>query len=136
MSEANKQPLARSSRPSERSDALGAKQRHYTIPDLRMLPVEALVPHEHADWKRVSRLEVRLRNDGFLKNPPIVAPIPGTDKFVVLDGANRTGAVANLGLPHILAQVVDYKSDAVQLLTWYHLITGRDPSTFLEEIRM
>jgi hypothetical protein len=39
-------------------------------------------------------------------------------------------------LPHILAQIVDYKSEGVQLLTWHHLITGRAPSTFLEEIRM
>lgn len=108
---------------------------HFTIPDLRVLAAESLVPHEHADWRRVSRLEARLRNDGYLKNPPIVAPIPGTDKYVVLDGANRAGAIANLGWPHILAQVVDYNSQGVKLLTWHHLITGRSPATFLEEIQ-
>jgi hypothetical protein len=104
------------------------------MPDLRLLPTEALVLHEHADEKRVARLEMRLRTDGFLKNPPIVAAIPGTGKYVVLDGANRTSAVARIGCPHVLVQVVNYRSDQVQLLTWYHLITGRSPHTFLQEI--
>jgi hypothetical protein len=94
-----------------------------------------LVLHEHADSKRVARLESRLQRDGTLKNPPIVAPIPGTDRYVVLDGANRVSALVSMGSPHVLAQVVDYKSDDVQLYTWYHLITGRTPATFLDEIR-
>src|SRR5207248_2477418 len=104
------------------------------MPNLRLLPTEALVLHEHADEKRVVRLETRLRTDGFLKNPPIVAAIPGTEKYVVLDGANRTSAVMRLGYPHLLVQVVDYNSDRVQLLTWHHLITGRKPDNFLQEI--
>ena len=104
------------------------------IPDLRVVPTDSLLLHEHADGKRVARLEARLREDGYLKNPPIVAPIPGTYKYVVLDGANRSSALANIGSPHVLVQIVEYKSERVQLLTWHHLITGRDPATFLDEI--
>src|SRR3954454_2232212 len=107
---------------------------HLDIPDLRLLPAQLLVLHEHADEKRVARLEARLRTDGFLKNPPIVAPIPGTTRYVVLDGANRTSAIARIGCPHVLVQLVDYKSDEVQLQTWHHLISGREPATFLQEI--
>jgi hypothetical protein len=104
------------------------------LPDLRLLPVTSLVPHEYADEKRVARLVNRIQGDGYIKNPPIVAPIPGTSNFVVLDGANRTSAIERIGAPHVLAQVVDYKSSQVQLLTWHHLISGREPSTFLGEI--
>jgi len=111
------------------------RKEHFDIPDLRILPTESLVLHEHADSKRVARLESRLQRDGFLKNPPIVAPIPGTGHYVVLDGANRVSALVSMKSPHVLAQVVDYKSDSVQLYTWYHLITGRTPATFLDEIR-
>ena len=110
------------------------KAEHVDMPDLRLVPTESLVLHEHADPKRVARLESRLRTDGFLKNPPIVAPIPGTGKYVVLDGANRTSAVSRIGVPHILVQVVDYKGGTVELLTWHHLITGRRPDYFLQEI--
>ncbi|HEX8217858.1 MAG TPA: ParB N-terminal domain-containing protein [Chloroflexia bacterium] len=111
------------------------RKEHFEIPDLRMLPTESLVLHEHADSKRVARLVARLQGDGLLKNPPIIAPIPGTDRYVVLDGANRVSALRSMGSPHVLAQVVDYKSDDVQLYTWYHLIVGRTPATFLDEIR-
>jgi hypothetical protein len=111
------------------------RKEHFDIPDLRILPTASLVLHEHADSKRVARLEARLQRDGLLKNPPIVAPIPGTGRYVVLDGANRVSALTAMGSPHVLAQVVDYKSDDVQLHTWYHLITGRTPATFLAEIR-
>ncbi|HST04791.1 MAG TPA: hypothetical protein VLQ48_08645 [Chloroflexia bacterium] len=104
------------------------------LPDLRILPIESLVFHEYADEKRVERMETRLKVDGYLKNPPIVASIPGTDRFVVLDGANRTSALMRLHCKHVLAQVVDYKSNNVQLLTWHHLITGKDPANFLKEI--
>jgi hypothetical protein len=104
------------------------------MPDLRLLPVETMVLHEHADEKRVARLETRLLTDGFLKNPPIVAHIPDTGNYVVLDGANRTTAVTRMGFPHVLAQVVDYHSDHVQLQTWHHLITGRKPDNFIREI--
>ncbi|HKP54852.1 MAG TPA: ParB N-terminal domain-containing protein [Chloroflexia bacterium] len=115
--------------------ALIMTQSHFSIPELRLVLTEALILHEHADEKRVARLEARLRADGYLKNPPIVAPIPGTDQYVVLDGANRTSAVRRTGYPHILVQIVDYKSNQVQLNTWNHLVTGRAPATFLSEIR-
>jgi hypothetical protein len=108
---------------------------HLNLPDLRLIPTESLVLHEFADEKRVARLEQRLRTDGYLKSPPIVAPIPGGDRFVVLDGANRTSALARIGCPHALVQVVDYGSEQVQLFTWHHLITGRPPETFLQEIK-
>jgi len=121
------QPARQSARPS--------RHEHLDIPDLRILPVEALVLHEHADEKRVARLAARLRTDGYLKNPPIVAPMPGSDRYVVLDGANRTSAVQLMGCPHVVAQVVEYAPPHVQLTTWYHLIAGREPKTFLEEIR-
>src|SRR5438067_6678437 len=102
--------------PGDASSGRKVSGQRFDIPDLRLLPTEALVLHEHADEKRVVRLETRLRTDGFLKNPPIVAAIPGTEKYVVLDGANRTSAVMRLGYPHLLVQVVDYNSDRVQLL--------------------
>jgi L-serine kinase (ATP) / ParB family transcriptional regulator, heme-responsive regulator len=112
----------------------GGRKEQLDIPDLRVVPTDSLLLHEHADEKRVARLETRVREDGFLKNPPIVAPIPGTDRYVVLDGANRTSAMMRIGCPHLLVQLVEYNVDQVRLLTWHHLITGREPVTFMQEI--
>ena len=125
------EPSAASSSPAAQAATPGTA--HLGIPDIRILPAEALVLHEHADPKRVARLANRLRVDGFLKNPPIVAPIPGTERFVVLDGANRTSALMQLGTAHLLVQVVDYKTQ-VELLTWHHLVAGKSPEAFLQEI--
>lgn len=94
------------------------------LPDLRMLPTEALVPHEDCDPRRIEGLSQRLRQEGRLKNPPIVASIPETERFVVLDGANRSAAFAKIGIPHIIVQVVSYGDPGVLLDTWYHVVSG------------
>ncbi len=98
------------------------------IPDLRIVPAESIVLHEEVDARRVSPLIERLRHDGLLKNPPVVAPLPGADRFVVLDGANRTTALWRMEAPHHLVQVVDY--DEVELDTWGHLIVGLTEQEF------
>jgi len=100
------------------------------LPVLRMLPTNRLLPHEESDPRRVERLSERLRQEGLLKNPPIVTPIPGTPDFVVLDGANRSLAFAALGIPHIVAQQVDYQDPGVALDTWYHVVAGMQIEEF------
>ncbi|MCK4976407.1 MAG: ParB N-terminal domain-containing protein, partial [Anaerolineales bacterium] len=100
------------------------------LPDLRMLPASSLVTHEDSDPRRVDKLKERLRKEGRLKSPPIVAAIPGTDRYVVLDGANRTNALAKIGAPHVVAQVVSYGDPGVELDTWYHVVAGMDLAEF------
>ncbi len=105
------------------------------LPDLRIVPIEGLVFHERHDSRRIPPLLERLRQDGVLKNPPIVAPIPGSHRFVVLDGANRTVALAQMGCPHILVQVVDYQHPRLRLNVWYHLVTGISGEEFDRRVR-
>lgn len=91
------------------------------LPDLRIVARETVHLHEDADPARVERLSHRLRTDGALRNPPAAAPLPGGG-FVVLDGANRTSALARLGLRVLPLQVVDYDDPGVRLDVWRHLI--------------
>ena len=100
------------------------------LPDLRMLPAGKLTPHEDCDPRRVDRLSQRLQEEGILKNPPIVAAIPDSDRFVVLDGANRALAFKNLGISHIVAQLVSYQDVGVELDTWYHVVSGMEIAEF------
>lgn len=100
------------------------------LPDLRMLSTAVLVPHEETDPRRVDRLCVRLRQEGFLKNPPVVAAIPRMDRYVILDGANRGLALAQMGIPHIVAQLVSYADPGLTLDTWYHIVSGMAPEHF------
>lgn len=100
------------------------------LPDLMILPTESLRLHEDFDPRRAQRLSRRILEGGILKNPPIVAPIPDTDLYVVLDGANRTSAFLHGGIPHIVAQVVRYDDPGVMVDTWYHVVSGMDFEMF------
>jgi hypothetical protein len=92
------------------------------MPDLRIVPLSALAPHEEHDAQRSQPLLERIRQAGTWLNPPIVAPMD-EEHFVILDGANRCYCVEALGYPYILVQVVDYDSDAVELDTWHHVVS-------------
>ncbi|MFN8496451.1 MAG: hypothetical protein U0641_01230 [Anaerolineae bacterium] len=102
------------------------------MPILRIVPATALVLHEDADPRRVERLTRRMREDGIIKNPPIVTPLSDS-RYVVLDGANRVSGLWALGAPHAVVQVVTY--ERVELDTWYHLITHMDRDDLLDAIR-
>lgn len=111
---------------------------HHTtdIPQLIILPADALVLHEEVDARRVEPLVERLQADGLVKNPPIAAPVDGPlgsqGRYVILDGANRTTALWKLEAPHHLVQAVDYHE--VDLDTWGHLVTGISPGVFTQDL--
>ena len=111
---------------------------HLTIdvPQLLILPADSLILHEEVETRRVEPLVERLQVDGFLKNPPIAAPIDCPlgcqGRHVILDGANRTTALWKLDVPHHLVQVVDYGE--VELDTWGHLVTGIPSQAFIQTL--
>jgi len=103
---------------------MATHQHQPEMPDLRVVPVAELLLHEQHDQQRSDPLLQRLQNDGVLKNPPIVAPVDGEQRYVVLDGANRVTAMQALGIGHIAVQVVDYEDAELILDTWHHLVKG------------
>jgi hypothetical protein len=110
-------------------------QRDSELPELKIVPVTSLVLHEQVDEVRISGLVERIEKDGFLKNPPIVAPIRGSAQYVVLDGANRTSALARLACRDVVVQVVDYSDPDLDLVVWNHLIAAPTIDDVLEPIR-
>ena len=102
---------------------------------LRIVPVEALQLHEQDDPRRVKRLITYLERDGKLKNPIIVAEQKDRpDAFVVLDGATRTSALLEMGIPFALVQIVDYFSTRIELKVWHHAIAGLPSHRILSEL--
>lgn len=104
------------------------------LPDLRVLPLAYLLLHETCDERRVEHLSKRLQDEGRLKNPPVVAPLPEAKEFVVLDGANRVSAFRYLEYPHIVAQVVSYDDPGLELRTWYHVVAGMPAGNFASRL--
>src|SRR5579875_589882 len=95
-------------------------------PVLRVVEVAQVCVHEDPDRRRVARLREALLRDGVLRNPPVVTLLPD-GRFAVLDGANRVTALQGLGIPHLVAQVVDYHSPEIILLTWRHYVAEDGP---------
>ncbi len=102
------------------------------LPDLHIVPSESLQAHEAVDAQRAGPLTERLRQEGVLRNPPVV--IATSACYVVLDGANRTQALRALGLPHVLVQLVHAGATAVDLRTWNHAVRGLSAAALLEAI--
>jgi hypothetical protein len=107
-----------------------------TLPTLKVLPVDHLVLHEDHDDSRTEPLVQRLREAGQLRNPPIVSPLQdATDRYMVLDGANRVTALSAMEIPHILAQVVEPDDPHLRLMTWNHIVWGMKVDTFIAGLR-
>ncbi len=105
------------------------------FPDLRIVPVGDLLRHEDVDLDRVARLLDRLSADGVLRNPPIVASLPGSDRFLLLDGANRVSALENLDIPHLLVQVEPYENPDLEIRHWNHVVRDIEADKIVEYAR-
>lgn len=110
-------------------------------PDLRIVPVSRLFPHEEHDSQRSAPLIEKIRAAEWFINPPIVAPMDAANHdstdgpFVILDGANRHYCFDALGYPHILVQVVRYDSPFVELDVWNHVISEWRMESFFMQLR-
>lgn len=106
------------------------------MPRLDILPIESLILHEDHDAQRSAPLIEKLRGAGVLRNPPIVMPLTdGTERYMVLDGANRVTSLHEMEFPHIIAQVVEADNPDVTLQTWNHVVWGMSPKTLIGELR-
>ncbi|HEX7593351.1 MAG TPA: hypothetical protein VF429_04195, partial [Anaerolineae bacterium] len=99
---------------------------------LRIVRADDIVLHEGQDPLVVKKLAERLRTDRILRNPPIVAE--ADKRYIVLDGATRSGALKYLGMRDTLVQVVDYAAPDICLDSWHHLIQRVVPSDLLDSI--
>lgn len=105
------------------------------MPQLAVLPVEQLKLHEWHDDQRAKPLVDRLRASGILRNPPVVTPLEdASGGYMVLDGANRTTAFTQMGIPHALCQVVPAADEGLELKTWNHVLWNWETEEFLNAI--
>jgi len=89
-----------------------------------LINVDKLVPHEEIVEGRLNDLVEQFKRDNAVDMPIVVAEIPGSDKYLIVDGHHRWAAVKAMGLKLIPCVIIDYFSDDVGLLTWYPAIIG------------
>ena len=99
-----------------------------SLEDLLLLDLDCLILHEAHDEDRLARLRKRMDTEGEQRNPVIVSP--HEDRYLVLDGAHRVRALAELGSRFALVQCVEPPEQAEG---WGHLLNGVGPAE-LDEI--
>lgn len=106
------------------------------LPLLAILQVEKLLLHERHNAQRTKPIADDIQSSGILRNPPVVVPLgDGTRRYMVLDGANRTTAIRSLGVPHIVAQVVDADDPGLDLTPWCHVVWGASHQDLLDDLQ-
>ncbi len=96
------------------------------VPDLRVVSLDRIRPHEEVDPLRVAPLATRIRDEGNQLNPMMCIETDG-EYLVLLDGATRNAALRSLGLGYCVVQVVE--SATVSLGTWHHVVCGPEPDS-------
>lgn len=105
------------------------------LPLLAILRVDKLLLHEKHDQQRTPALIEKLEASGVLRNPPIITPLHDrTGRYMVLDGAHRALGIKRLGIPHILAQIVEPDDPGLDVSPWNHVIWDLHTDRFLESI--
>lgn len=104
------------------------------LPVLKFVSTDLLVPHEDTDPRRVEKLVKRVMEEQILKNPPVVSAIPDDNRYMILDGANRSMTFKSMSVPHIVVQLVSYADPGVELDTWYHVVSGMSIEAFDHEL--
>lgn len=106
------------------------------LPHLTFIEIDRVLLHEKHDHQRTTPLIERIRESGFFRNPPVVAPLTGSGgRYMVLDGANRLNALKEMGFPHVLVQVVKPDAPGLALENWNHVVWEMDSKDFLTSIR-
>ncbi len=103
-------------------------------PDLRIVNIDDVLPHEKSDGQRSQPLISRLRQAEYFTNPPVVAAI-ANGKYVLMDGANRHSSLKYLDYEHILVQVADYASKFIELGVWQHIVSDWQTSAFQSQLQ-
>ena len=103
-------------------------------PLLRIVSVDAIMPHEKSDAQRSGPLMERLQRAEYFTNPPLVAQT-ADGRYVLMDGSNRHLSMRLLGFEHILVQILDYESDYVELGVWQHVVADWDSGELLAALR-
>ena len=87
------------------------------LDNLRIVLLSCLILHETHDEARLARVRAGVREEAVQRNPVIVAPY--RDRYLVLDGAHRVRALAELGCRLALVQLIELPERAE---SWGHLL--------------
>lgn len=107
-------------------------------PVMRVEPVlielDKLVPHEDIVEGRLKDLVEKILYEKSVDMPLVVAPIPSSNNYLIVDGHHRWAALRELKCKFAPCVIIDYFDEKVKLKTWFPGVTG-SLDIFLKEAR-
>lgn len=92
--------------------------------DSVLIEIDRLVPHEEIVEGRLKDLIDTITRDQAVDMPLVAAPIPSTDKFLIVDGHHRWAALIELKCRYAPCVLIDYFDERIILKTWYPAVDG------------
>ncbi|BAA29619.1 DUF5603 domain-containing protein [Pyrococcus horikoshii] len=95
------------------------KKVEYVFVDLdKMKPHEQLVQRELEDFIE------SVTSSGIFWKAMLLAKIPGTDEYLIVDGHHRWAGLQKLGAKRAPSVILDYFDEGVKVYTWYPAFKG------------
>lgn len=96
------------------------------LPTLTIVRLDSILLHEELDRRRFEPLKERIASEGCIRNPPIAARDGDSGAYILLDGANRIGALKDLGAKFVVVHEIPLEDPGLILSTWHHAVEGLD----------
>ncbi len=98
-----------------------------------LLDLDLMRPHEEVISRRLDDVKEFILRIKAVDSPLIVAPIPGVELYLIVDGHHRWAALKELKCTKAPSIIVDYFDENIKLYTWYPAFKG-ELEDFLEAL--
>ena len=95
----------------------------YDLPVREITPkyisIDDLLPHEEIVTERLLSMKNLIEETKVVDMPIIIALIPESSKYLIVDGHHRWAALKELGAKKVPSIIINYFSKSVKVFTWY-----------------
>lgn len=91
-------------------------------------------PHEQLVQRELEDFIESVTGSGIFWKPMLLAKIPGTDEYLIVDGHHRWAGLQKLGAKRAPSVILDYFDEGVKVYTWYPAFKG-DVNKVIERLK-
>ncbi|CAB50420.1 L-serine kinase SerK [Pyrococcus abyssi] len=100
----------------------------YNIPVKKVeyvfIELDKMKPHEQLVQRELEDFIESVTGSGIFWKPMLLAKIPGTDEYLIVDGHHRWAGLQKLGAKRAPSVILDYFDEGVKVYTWYPAFKG------------
>ncbi|AEH25564.1 L-serine kinase SerK [Pyrococcus yayanosii] len=110
----------------------------YDIPvkkvEFVFVELDKMKPHEQLVQRELEDFIESVTGSGIFWKPMLLAKIPGTDEYLIVDGHHRWAGLQKLGAKRAPSVILDYFDEGVKVYTWYPAFRG-DLEKVIEKLK-